>query len=199
MLRIVAFAGTGGAPLDPSTDSRRGRPARAVLLEAGRNQIVELGGGVRPKGSQRRGRRIDDREHQRLRPFLRKRPLSCRQFKQRDAKRVDVRSRVFFLARELFGRHICERTHDGPGLGQSARLGVASQEQREAVVQDLRLPLRRQCNIPWFQIAVKNTVAVRVLQRVGDSGAERLQLHERQRTLSQPGLERAARHELHNE
>ena len=46
---------------------------------------------------------------------------------------------------------------------------------------------------------MKDAVAVRVLQRVGDRGAERLDLHERQRTLSQPGLERAARHELHDE
>ena len=46
---------------------------------------------------------------------------------------------------------------------------------------------------------MKDAVAVRVLQRVGDCGAERLDLHERQRTLSQPGLERAARHELHDE
>ena len=97
----------------------------AVLLEAGRNQTVEVGGGFRPEGSHRRGRRIDDREHQRLRPVLRKRPLSCGQFEQRDAKRVDVRSRVFFLARELFGRHICQRTHDRARLGQPARHRVA--------------------------------------------------------------------------
>ena len=46
---------------------------------------------------------------------------------------------------------------------------------------------------------MKDAVAVRVLQRIGDRGAERLDLHERQRTLLQPGLERAARHELHDE
>ena len=46
---------------------------------------------------------------------------------------------------------------------------------------------------------MKDAVAVRVLQRVGDRGAERFDLPKRQRTLSQPGLERAARHKFHDE
>jgi hypothetical protein len=74
--------------------------------------------------------------------------LSCGQLEQRDAKRVDICSRILFLTRELFGRHICQRTHDRARLGQPARHRVASLEQRETEVQDLRPPLRRQRNIP---------------------------------------------------
>ncbi len=122
--RIVGAVG-GRSPQRFRDRRCRSRSAAAILLEAGRNQMVDVGGCFRPERSQRRRRRIDDREHQRLRPVLRKRPLSCGQFEQRDAKRVDVRSRVFFLARELFGRHICQRTHDSARLGQPARHRVA--------------------------------------------------------------------------
>ena len=46
---------------------------------------------------------------------------------------------------------------------------------------------------------MKDAVAVRVFQRDSDRGSERFDLSKRQRTLSQPGLEGAARHELHDE
>ena len=48
------LAGTvGGQPPQRFRDRRcRSRPARAVLLEAGRNQTIEVGGGFRPEGSQ---------------------------------------------------------------------------------------------------------------------------------------------------
>ncbi len=70
---------------------------------------------------------------------------------------------------------------------------------REAEVEDLDGPVRRELHVRRFEIAVQDAARVRVLDGVGDLDADVHDLAERERCLPDALRERVAVNELHHD
>ena len=86
-----------------------------------------------------------------------------------------------------------------PACGHPAGRLSAGEEHGQAEVEDLRLPVGGQHDVARLQVAMKDAVPVRVLERVGDRRAEVEHGVERQRARREARLERAAGHVLHDQ
>ena len=152
--RMASFAGPDAGPLDWIVGQppqrfrhrgRRGRPACPVLLEARRDQAVEVVGRVRPERCGRDGAGVL------MIANISACGRSCANGRcpvassnSIDAERVDVGARVVGLA-ERAVRAPCRAASPSRSRPASAGRSIASpdEQQREAEVEDLRPAVRR--------------------------------------------------------
>ncbi len=119
--------------------------------------------------------------------------LPGRHLVEHRAEGEDVGARVGLLALELLGRHVLERPEDRAFLRQAllrrerrqaARVSRRRHRLGQAEVEQLDARLR-QHHVAGLQVAVDDAAPVRLVQRVGDLGADPKRLLERQRALGQ--------------
>ena len=152
----------------------RGVTAVAVLLEALADDALELGGNVvsRPReglGSgvadlvDRLGGRVPD-----------ERKAADGQLVEDDAEAEEVGPVVDLLAERLLRAHVGHGAHDEPGLRPGLRLDPAVERgralqglAREAEVEELHLPVRRDHGVGGLDVAVDDAARVGLLQRRG--------------------------------
>jgi hypothetical protein len=102
------------------------------------------------------------------------------------------------LSEELFGRHVRKRADDHSRLRHSS-ISCAGKKNRQPEVEDLRLTIASEDDVAWLEIAMKNSLTVRVIERVGDFGAERQDVVDRKRSLRKALFDASPCDVLHDE
>ena len=125
---------------------------------------------------------------------------------QHDAKRPEVGALIDGQALSLFGRHVHNRADD-QAVHRAGRArdgdGIRGREildrPREAEIEDLHDPGRRDLDVGWLQVAMHDPVVVRRLQRLGDLPGDWDRVGRRNGTGSDPIGERGALDQLHHQ
>jgi hypothetical protein len=134
------------------------------------------------------------------------RPSAARHLVEDDPEREEVRPRVERAARDLFGRHVRDGPHHGARLREPGRRGrVLAPGQarvgpfREAEVEELHAPARREPHVRRLEVAVDDSLLVRRRERLGDLPRVGADLFERQRAGGDSPREVIPLDELHHE
>ena len=99
--------------------------------------------------------------------------LTDEQFIQNHAERIDIRARVHGLSAGLLGSHVAQRADDRAGLRQVQRGAIRPlQRLGQAEVQNLRPAALIHKDVRGLEVAVDDSVLVRVLHRFGDLGQQ---------------------------
>ena len=148
-----------------------------------------------------------------------------RHFVEHDTEGEDVRARIGFVPFELFGRHVLERPEDRPflrevraphhrwqgcdigschGMLPSRRLLPSGRVERpleclrQTEVEELHSRLREH-HVARLQVAVDDSLPVRLVERVRDLDSEAKHLLRRESSPGEAILERLPLEELHDE
>src|SRR5712664_135121 len=174
------------AKFSPSTGSSEGIAGRhrrwvAQIVEEFGRGLVPIAGvaldGLEQDGLERRVEAGDEvaggsrfavglgaHDGERVRPG--EREMACEHFMEDGPERVDVGARVAAPPADLLRRDVVGRTDGGreavPGEPASRLV------ERDAEVDDLHLPRGRDQDVLWLQVAVHDSVAMHVLERLAD-------------------------------
>ncbi len=118
-------------------------------------------------------------------------------FVKHHAKGINICAGVkVFFAHRLFGRNILRRSHNRIGRhGRFARVG----NPRQTEICEIHLSVRRDHHIRRFNVAVQNSLPMRVRQRISHRVDHALNFFRSQRTLTQTRLERIAFDVFHHQ
>ena len=149
---------------------------------------------------------LQDRRQHRHVGVAAERPLAGRHLVEQDPEREDVGAVVERQALRLLRRHVGDRAHDAPVLGDGlrllggvvARIGVVAQL-GEAEVEHLEPPVRREHHVLGLQVAVQDALAVRRAHGVGECDREREEALHREAARGDLLAERLALDELHRQ
>ena len=152
-----------------------------LLLQATRDDAIEIGRGIGPHARQRPGRVAKDRAADQTLRGAFERPAPGRQLVEQDAEREQVRAAVHGLAAHLLRCHVRYRADD---LARSRdrrfdrhrlcrlEIGARIGELGESEIQHLDSPVVRQHDIRGLEIAVHHALVVRRRERIRERDAQ---------------------------
>jgi hypothetical protein len=149
------------------------------------------------------------------RRVARKRTAAGQHLEQDRAEREDIAAPIGVLASRLLRRHICRRAEQHADAGHERRRCDRWRERerrrirptclacfsefREAEVEYLYLPVRRDLDVRRFQIAMNDALLVRAFKCLGDLFCDRQRLINRNRTARDAVGKRLAFDQFHHE
>ena len=173
---LLDQCGRGGAALEFSEKRSAVRGTRArILCERGHRERSEIPRSVAAHGAKRRRVEISMHARELHRVLRLEREPPGQHAVEQDAERVHVGGGCDGATDDLLGSHVRSRTEHGSRIGDRVRPVDA----RDAEIGDLRTVLRVEEDIAGFQIAMDDTVQMRVGESCRDLRRNAARFHVR--------------------
>ncbi len=189
----------------------------AVFLQRLLQNFFELGWNIRIDANGRGRHAIQDGFKGDAGGFAAEGHRAGGHFVQHGAERKKIAARVEFLAANLFGRHVGDGAHSGPGAGEHIlriACGVGRSSHRftyaraarvrrqqfcQAEIENFRVAAAGDEKVGGLDVAMNDALGVRGVQRVGDFDADVEQAFHFQRAAVHGVLQRGAVEKFHGD
>src|SRR6266404_2096671 len=172
---------------------------RRILAQAFGDQPIECLRRIGPQRARRLCGVADDGEHQRFGSLLGEGPLSGEHLEEHHPQCVDVCPGIARFPQQLLGRHVGKRAQNHARLRYPTGDFLTREEQCDPEVEDLRITVGGERHVARLEVAVKEPMPVRIVERVGDCGAEPEHIVHWQRAGCETRLECPARDVFHDQ